>query len=168
MRLEVQRTDLSYERVDAVFTTHKAKGEETQYIFFAYTNEIDLRHPIIEYFTSQDHQFDEVVNEIAKRQITQIVISSSWIVSLNQEMLTKLFNDEFVSLGTSVFQRASRPKVVGYIVDQFKTVNDCEAMNIGLDLMLYMYSKKHNFLNIRDCRKDSYVVYPSNMRRVDD
>ena len=36
-------------------------------------------------------------------QITQIVISSSWIVSLNQEMLTKLFNDAFVSLDTSVF-----------------------------------------------------------------
>ena len=79
------------------FTTHKSKGKETQYIFFAYTNEIDLRHPIIEYFTSQDHQFDEVINEIAKRQITQIVMSSSWIVSLNQEMLTKLFNDAFVS-----------------------------------------------------------------------
>lgn len=168
MRLEVQRTDHSYERVDGTFTTHKSKGKESQYIFFAYTNEIDLRHPIIEYFTSQDHQFDEVINEIAKRQITQIVISSSWIVSLNQEMLTKLFNDEFVGLGTSVFQRASRPKVVGYIVDQCKTVNDCEAMNIGLDLMLYMYSKKHNFNNIKDFRKDSYIVYPSNMRRVDD
>lgn len=168
MRLEVQRTDLSCERVDAAFTTHTSKGKETQYIFFAYTNEIDLRHPIIEYFTSQDHRFDEVINEIVKRQITQIVISSSWIVSLNQEMLTKLFNGEFVGLDASAFQRVSRPKVVGYIVDQCKTINDCEAMNIGLDLMLYMYSKKHNFLNIRDCRKDSYVVYPSNMRRVDD
>ena len=168
MRLEVQRTDLSYERVDAAFTTHTSKGKETQCIFFAYTNEIDLRHPTIEYFTSQDHQFDEVINEIAKRQITQIVISSSWIVSLNQEMLTKLFNDEFVGLGTSVFQRASHPKVVGYIVDQCKTVNECEAMNIGLDLMLYMYSKTHNFNNIKDFRNDSYIVYPSNMRRVDD
>ena len=168
MRLEVQRTDLSYERVDAVFTTHKSKGKETQYIFFAYTNEIDLRHPIIEYFTSQDRRFDEVINEIAKRQITQIVISSSWVVSLNQEMLTKVFNDELVSLDAPVVQRASRPKVVGYIVDQCKAVNDCEAMNIGLDLMLYAYSKKHNFLNTRDCRNDSYVAYPLNMRRVDD
>ena len=38
MRLEVQRTDLSYERVDAVFTTHKSKDKESQYIFFVYTN----------------------------------------------------------------------------------------------------------------------------------
>lgn len=168
MKLEVQRTDHSYTRVDGVFKIRKVNGEETQCIEFSYTNEIDLRHPIIEYYTKHDKSFDDIIDEIGARQITQIVISSSWIVSLNQEMLTKLFNDEFVGLVTSVFQRASRPKVVGYIVDQCKTVHDCEAMNIGLDLMLCMYSKKHNFNNIKGFRKDSYIVYPSNMRRVDD
>lgn len=168
MKLEVQRTDLSYERVNGIFTVRKVNGEETQCIEFSYVNEIDLRHPIIEYYTKHDKSFDDVIYEINRRQITSVIILTSWRIYLDKDMLAKLFNDEFVRLDPFTFRSISRPNVVGYIVDRCETINDRDTMNDGLDLMLHTYSKKHNFLNIRDCRKDSYIVYPINMRRVDD
>lgn len=168
MRLEVQRTDYSYERVTGTFTTRKVNGEETQCIEFSYTNEIDLYHPIFHYYRTQNKQFEEVFDEIYNRSITSIIISSSWRIYTDADMIAKLFNDEFVSLDPFTFQRVSRSKVVGYVSKHCETIDDCEAMNAGLDLMLYTYSKKHNFNNIKNFRKDSYILYPINMRRVDE
>lgn len=168
MRLEIQRTDYSYERVDGTFTTRKVNGEETQCVEFSYTNEIDLHHPIIEYYTKHDNSFDDVIDEINARQITQITILSTWRIYPDKDMLAKLFNDEFVSLDPFTFLQASRPNVIGYASNYGTTIHNCEALNDGLDLMLHTYSKKHNFNNIKGFRKDSYIVYPSNMRRVDD
>ena len=74
MKLEVQRTDLSYERVNGIFTVRKVNGEETQCIEFSYVNEIDLCHPIIEYYTKHDKSFDDVIYEINRRQITSVII----------------------------------------------------------------------------------------------
>lgn len=168
MRLDVQRTDLSYERVTGTFSVRKVNGEETQCIEFSYTNEIDLNHPIFNYYRTQDKQFEEVFHEIDNRQITSMIVLSSWRIYLDAGMIIKLCDDEFVPLDPFVFRSISRPKVVSYVSKHCETMHDRDAMNDGLTLMLYAYSKKHNFLNIRDCRKDSYIVYPSNMRRVDD
>lgn len=168
MRLEVQRTDYSYERVDGTFSVRKVNGEETQCLVFPYTNEIDLRHPIIEYYTKHDNSFDDIIDEIDNRSITSITILTTWVVYLDSNTLAKLFNDEFVSLDPFSFRQASRPNVIGYVSNYGTTIYDCEALNDGLDLMLRSYSKKHNFKNIVDFRKDSYIVYPLNMRRVDD
>ena len=167
MKLEVQRTDYSYERVTGTFTTRKVNGEETQCIEFSYTNEIDLHHPIFRYYQMQDNSFDEVLDEIKNRQITSIIILSSWRIYLDAGMIIKLFNDEYVSLDPFTFRQASQPRVVGYVSKHCEIVHDRTGMNDGLDLMLHTYSKKHKFNNIRDCRKDSYIVYPINMRRVD-
>ena len=168
MRLEVQRTDHSYEQVAGTFTIRKVNGEEMQCIDFSYTNEIDLRHSIIEHYEKYDKSFNPVIDEIDNRQITSIIILTTWRIYLDKNMLSKLFNDEFVPLDPFTLKLSSRPKVVGYVSNYCETIVDRSAMNIGLDLMLYMYSKKHNFNNIKDFRKDSYIVYPSNMRRVDD
>ena len=168
MKLEVQRTDLSYERVTGVFSVRKVNGEETQCLVFPCKNEIDLRHPIIEYYAKNDNSFDDIIDEIDNRSITSMTILTTWVVYLDNDMLTKLYNDEFVTLSPFVYSMASRPKVVGYVSKHCETVDDRDAMNDGLTLLLHTYSKKHNFLNIRDCRDDSYIVYPSNMRRVDD
>lgn len=168
MRLEVQRTDLSYERVNGTFTTHKSNDEETQCIEFSYANEIDLRHPIIAHYETYDKSFDPVIDEIENRSITSIIVLTAWRIYLDKDMLAKLFNDEFVSLDPFNFKLSSRPKVVGYVSNYCETIVNRSAMNDGLTLMLYMYSKKHNFNNIKGFRKDSYIVYPSNMRRVDD
>lgn len=167
MKLEVQRTDHSYARVDGVFKIRKVNGEETQCIEFSYTNEIDLRHPIIEYYTKHDKSFNDIIDEIGARQITQIIILSTWRIYLDKDMLAKLFNDEFVSLDPVTFRCSSRPNVVGYVSDYCETVDNLESMNTGLDLIVHTYSKKHKFNNIRDFRKDSYIVYPINMRRID-
>lgn len=167
MRLEVQRTDLSYERVDVTFGTYNGNGKEIQYIFFGYTNEIDLRHPIIDYYARHNNTFDDVIDEIHDRKVTQIVISSSWAVPVDRDMIAKLFDDKFVSLDPLTLRQISQPRVAGYRSNYSNIINDCEAMNAGLDLMLRTYSKKHNFKNIKDFRKDSYVVYPINIRRVD-
>lgn len=167
MRLEVQHTDHSYERVTGVFNVRKVNREETQCLVFPCKNEIDLRHPIIEHYTKNDNSFDDIINEIANRSITSIIILTTWRVYLNNDMLAKLYNDEFVTISPLVYSMASRPKVVGYVSKYCETVNDCDAMNDGLDVMLRAYSKKHLFKNIRDCRQDSYLVYPCNMRRVD-
>lgn len=168
MRLEVQRTDLSYEKVTGTFSVRKVNGEETQCIEFSYTNEIDLKHPIFNYYRTQDKQFEEVFHEIDNHQITSVIVLSSWRIYLDEGMIIKLCNDEFVPLDPFVFRSIVRPKVVAYVSKHCETVHDRDAMNDGLTLLLHTYSKKHNFLNIRDCRKDSYIVYPSNMRRVDD
>lgn len=168
MKLEVQRTDLSYERVNGAFSVRKVNGEETQCIEFSYTNEIDLSHPIFDYYRNQDKQFEEVFDEIDDRQLTSVTVLSSWRIYLDADMIIKLCNDEFVPLDPFVFRSISRPKVVSYVSNHCETIDDRDAMNDGLALMLHVYSKKHNFLNIRDCRNDSYIVYPSNMRRVDD
>lgn len=167
MRLEVQRTDLSYERVNGIFTVREVNGEEIQCIEFSYTNEIDLRHPIIEYYTKHDKSFDDIIDEIEDRQITSIIVLTTWRVYLDKDMLAKLFNDEFVRLDPFNFKLSSRPNVIRYVSDHCETILDRSAMHDGLDLMLHTYSKRHNFLNIRDCRNDSYVVYPINMRRID-
>lgn len=168
MRLEVQRTDLSYERVTGTFSVRKVNDEETQCIEFSYTNEIDLNHPIFRYYRMQDKQFEEVFDEIDDRQITSVIVLSSWRIYLDAGMIIKLCNDELVPLDPFVFRSIARPKVVVYVSKHCETIDDRDALNDGLTLLLHTYSKKHNFLNIRDCRKDSYIVYPSNMRRVDD
>ena len=168
MKLDVQRTDLSYERVNGAFSVRKVNGEETQCLVFACTNEIDLRHPIFDYYRNYDKQFEEVFDEIHNRQITSITILTTWRVYLDNETLTKLYNDEFVTLSPLVYSIASRPKVVGYVSKNCETIEDRSAMNDGLDVMLRTYSKKHLFKNIREFRNDSYIVYPCNMRRVDD
>ena len=168
MRLEVQRTDHSYERVTGVFSVRKVNGEETQCLVFPCKNEIDLHHPIFKYYQMQDKQFEEVFSEIDTSEITSIIIFTSWRVYLNNDMLAKLYNDEFVTLSPFVYSMASRPKVVGYVSKYCETIEDRSAMNDGLGVMLRAYSKKHNFKNINDFRNDSYVVYPCNMRRVDD
>ena len=168
MKLDVQRTDLSYERVNGAFSVRKVNGEETQCLVFPCKNEIDLRHPIIEYYTKNDSSFDDIIDEIDNRSITSITILTTWVVYLDDNMLAKLHNDEFVTLSPLVYSIASRPKVVGYASKHCETIEDRSAMNDGLDVMLRTYSKKHLFKNIHDFRKDSYIVYPSNMRRVDD
>lgn len=168
MRLEVQRTDYSYERVTGTFTTRKVNGEETQCIEFSYTNEIDLNHPIFDYYRKRDKQFEEVFDEIDNRQITSVIVLSSWRIYLDAGMIIKLCNDEFVPLDPFVFRLIARPKAVAYVSKHCETVHDRDTMNDGLTLLLHAYSKKHNFNNIKDFRKDSYIVYPSNMRRVDD
>lgn len=162
MKLEVQRTDLSYERVTGAFSVRKVNGEETQCLVFPCKNEIDLRHPIIEYYTKNDNSFDDIIDEIYNRAITSIIILTTRVVYLDNDMLAKLYNDEFVTLSPLVYSIASRPRVVGYVSKH------CETMNDGLDVMLRAYSKKHLFKNIHDFRNDSYLVYPCNMRRVDD
>ena len=168
MKLEVQRTDLSYERVTGAFSVRKVNGEETQRLVFPCKNEIDLRHPIIEYYTKNDNSFDDIIDEIYNRAITSIIILTTRVVYLDNDMLAKLYNDEFVTLSPLVYSIASRPRVVGYVSKHCETINDCDAMNDGLDVMLRAYSKKHLFKNIHDFRNDSYLVYPCNMRRVDD
>lgn len=168
MRLEVQRTDLSYERVTGTFSVRKVNGQETQCLVFSCKNEIDLQHPIVEYYTKHDNSFDDIIDEINDRQITSVIILTTWVVYLDHDTLAKLYNDEFVTLSPLVYSIASRPKVVGYVSKHCETVDDRNAMNDGLNVMLQAYSKKHNFKNIRDCRQDSYIIYPSNMRRVDD
>ena len=168
MRLEVQRTDHSYERVDGTLSVRKVNGEETQCVEFSYTNEIDLRHPIIEYYTKNDNSFDDIIDEIDNRSITSIIILTTWVVYLDSNTLAKLYNDEFVDVSPLNHSITSRPKVIGYSSNYGATIHECEVLNDGLDLMLSAYSKKHNFKNITDCRDDSYIVYPSNMRRVDD
>ena len=168
MRLEVQRTNLSYERVTGVFSVRKVNGEETQCLVFPCKNEIDLRHPIIEYYAKNDNSFDDIIDAIHDRQITSVIIFTSWVVYLDNDMLAKLYNDEFVTLSPLVYSITSRPKVVGYVSKHCETIEDRSAMNDGLDVMLRAYSKKHLFKNINDFRNDSYIVYPYNMRRVDD
>ena len=168
MKLEVQRTDLSYERVTGAFSVRKVNGQETQCLEFSCKNEIDLRHPIIEYYTKNDSSFDDIIDEIDNRSITSIIILTTWVIYLDNDMLTKLYNDEFVTLSPLVYSMASRPKVIGYSSNYGVTIRECEALNDGLDVMLRSYSKKHLFKNIRDFRNDSYLVYPCNMRKVDD
>lgn len=168
MKLEVQRTDLSYERVTGAFSARKVNGEETQCLVFPCKNEIDLRHPIIDHYTKHDSSFDDIIDEIDNRSITSITILTVWVVYLDNDMLAKLYNDEFVTISPLVYSMTSRPKVVGYVSNYCETINDCDAMNDGLDVMLRAYSKKHLFKNINDFRNDSYIVYPCNMRRVDD
>ena len=168
MKLEIQRTDLSYERVTGVFSVRKVNGEETQCLVFPCKNEIDLRHPIIEYYAKNDNSFDDIIDEIDNRSITSITILTAWVVYLDNDMLAKLYNDDFVTLSPLVYSIASRPKVVGYASNYGATIHACEALNDGLDVMLRAYSKKHLFKNINDFRNDSYIVYPCNMRRVDD
>lgn len=168
MKLDVQRTDLSYERVNGAFSVRKVNGEETQCLVFPCKNEIDLRHPIIEYYTKNDSSFDDIIDEIDNRSITSITILTTWVVYLDDNVLAKLHNDEFVTLSPLVYSIASRPKVVGYVSKHCETIEDRSAMNDGLDVMLRTYSKKHLFKNIHDFRNDSYLVYPCNMRRVDD
>lgn len=168
MKLEVQRTDLSYEKVTGTFSVRKVNGEETQCLVIPCKNEIDLRHPIIEYYTKNDNSFDDIIDEIDNRQITSITILTTWVVYLDNNTLTKLYNDEFVTLSPLVYSIASRPKVVGYASNYGATIHECGALNGGLDVMLRAYSKKHLFKNIREFRNDSYLVYPCNMRKVDD
>lgn len=168
MKLEVQRTDLSYERVTGAFSVRKVNGEDTQCLVFPCKNEIDLRHPIIEYYTKHDNSFDDIIDEIDNRSITSIIILTTWVVYLDSNTLAKLYNDEFVDVSPLNHSITSRPKVIGYSSNYGKTIHEFEALNDGLDLMLSTYSKKRNFKNITDFRNDSYIVYPYNMRRVDD
>lgn len=123
-------------------------------ISIKYTYQLPITHKMFEYFKTVNHQFEEIIDEIANHSLSCIIVRADASIFVEKNTFYEtLENQCFIDLGKHHRVMNNELLVIGYACNDGTSMIDnleLDVMTDALQKMLIEYASKYIFHQIPD------------------